>query len=380
MEAKTTTPSGTDFKVFLESFREGRKVEKVTWEQCSKWTTEQVIREFAQWMRYEKGFTKKTIQGKVKKVRKFFRDTGKQLSEIDTEIRAAHKAYLIWKIEQGQYKRNYVATILTDLNVFFCNFLDRDDLRIPSIQKETVAAERWTKEEIRKLISTIENSNIDKGKKALHKLVLVTLWSELPRISELHDLTLGDIRAIERKVELHSGKRRNVPASIRYPLATDDFLEAWNEYKEYRDSDDWSNDAPAFVQMDKKGKPVSKKFIRTMLKDYALQAGITKPIYPHLLRKSAGTELVMINPKLGQIQLGHKSIKTTLNNYTIPNGQDKEQINAILSLHPVQHVNNVLERLDECTTSIEHIKESYLTSYLTRIGSIRMEGHHDSIL
>ncbi|RLE08955.1 hypothetical protein DRZ78_00065 [Candidatus Aerophobetes bacterium] len=373
METSVDTPDGASFENFMESFKEGKKLEKVTWEKCCELTNTQVLREFARWMRYEKGFTKKTIEGKIKKVRRFFRDTGKTLKEVDTEIRAAHKAYLLWMIEQGKLKRNYVATILTDLNVFFCNFLERKDLRIPSIQKETVTAERWTKEEIQKLISTIENSNIDKRKKALHRAIITALWSELPRVSELHDLTLGDIREMQRKVKLHSGKRAKVPANIRYPLATDDFLEAWKEYEKYRDSNDWSDSAPAFVQVNKKGKPVSVDFIRDMLKHYATEAGIDKPIYPHLIRKSAGTEIAMINPKLAQIQLGHKSIKTTLDHYTIPNNQDKEQINAILSLHPAQHRDTVLERLEKCTVAIEHVKESYLTQHLTHIGALNME-------
>ncbi len=38
----------------------------------------------------------------------------------------------------------------------------------------------------------------------------------------------------------------------------------------------------------------------------------------------------MQNPKLGQIQLGHKNIKTTLTNYTGPNEKDKQHIDTIL--------------------------------------------------
>ena len=371
------TRDSTEFQVFMESHMNKTRIGKPTWEQCCNMDMDEILQAFARWMRYEKGFTKQTVKGKVKKVRRFFRDTGKKLAEVNREIRAAHKAFLLWKMEQGCLKRNYVATILTDLNVFFCSFLGRKDLRVPSIQKETIAAERWTKEEIKKLISAIENSDIDERKKALHKAIVITLWSELPRVSELQNLTLGDIREIERKVQLHSGKRAKVPANIRYPLATDDFLEAWREYEKYRDSDDWSDDAPAFVQVNKKGRAVSVDFIRTMLKRYAAEAGIDKPIYPHLIRKSAGTEIAMINPKLAQIQLGHKSIKTTLDHYTIPNDADKERINSILSLSVHAKLDSMLDRIEQYAIELDNVVESHLTYDLTPIYSMDVEVCHD---
>jgi len=68
-----------------------------------------------------------------------------------------------------------------------------------------------------------------------------------------------------------------------------------------------------------------------LLKEYASLAGIEKYICPHIVRKSGGTELSMQNPKLAQIQLGHKDIKTTYTHYTGPNEKDKQQIDAILN-------------------------------------------------
>ena len=64
---------------------------------------------------------------------------------------------------------------------------------------------------------------------------------------------------------------------------------------------------------------------------YASRAGINKRITCHIMRKSGGTELAMENPKLAQAQLGHKSIRTTLTNYTCPNDDDKKRINDILT-------------------------------------------------
>ena len=129
--------------------------------------------------------------------------------------------------------------------------------------------------------------------------------------------------------------------------------------------------------MNKKGRQISKKFIRNMLKHYAAEAGIDKPIYPHLIRKSAGTELAMVNPKLGQIQLGHKSIKTTLDHYTIPNDADKERINSILSLSVHAKLDSMLDRIEQYAIELDNMVESHLTYDLTPIYSMDVEVCHD---
>lgn len=162
------------------------------------------------------------------------------------------------------------------------------------------------------------------------------------------------------KVKLHSRKRKGAPAHLMHPFATREFLETWNEYKHYRDSDDWSPEAPAVVQVDHGGMPVSVPFVRRMLKEYAALAGVDKRVTPHIVRKSGGTELSMKNPKLGQIQLGHRSIKTTLTNYTGPNEEDKMQINDILTPERKMTVNKIVEQLTQHFVKGELPEEEYL--------------------
>lgn len=305
----------------------------------------EILQEFEHWMRYERGYSEKTIQGKLRKVKKFFNETKLELNEVTIQDRRQYKAYLLEKVRRGEHKQNYVASILTELNVFFCHFLGKEDLRVSAIEKEEISFERLTREDIDAMIAEVEKrADISKQKKVLHKTIIITLWNELPRISELCDLKLGDIKEASRKVLFRSRKRDNVPPHLRYPFATEEFLDAWDEYKQYRDSDDWNEDAPAFVQIGKNGNNIGQDYVRHMLKDYAARAGIDKPIYPHLMRKSAGTELCLEKPKLAQIQLGHKNIKTTLTNYTGPNEDDKKHIETIL--HP-ESEKSIDERLAE---------------------------------
>ncbi|MDD3494138.1 MAG: tyrosine-type recombinase/integrase, partial [Candidatus Thermoplasmatota archaeon] len=147
------------------------------------------------------------------------------------------------------------------------------------------------------------------------------------------------------------------------------------DYLPHRDSDDWSDAAPAFPQVKSGGRPTSKKFVRHMLKDYAERAGIEKPIYPHMMRKSGGTELTMNNPKLGQIHLGHKSIRTTLDHYSMPDDQDKETINAVISLSLEDRAERAAAQLDRCVHMLDTAVNPDLTQPLTPKGTVRVEGY-----
>ena len=351
--------NNSEFKEFLKKYNIPPKDKKFEY-YCSL-STEELLKEFEKWMKYEKGYSKKTIRCKLRKVRKFFEDTGVRLLEVTKELRQTYRAYLIEQLEKGVYKRNYVASILTELNVFFCHFLGREDLRVPSIEKEEISFDRLTREDIDAMLAEIEKrEDISKKEKALHKVIIITLWNELPRISELCNLRLGDIKELSRRVEFRSRKRENVPPHLRYPFATQEFIEAWNEYKKYRDSDDWSDDAPAFVQVRTGGKRIGEDFVRRMLKEYAARAGIKKRISPHIIRKSGGTELSMKNPKLGQIQLGHKNIKTTLTNYTGPNEEDKKNIDIILNPRREITVEDIVRELTQHFIMGELPEEEYI--------------------
>lgn len=335
-----------------------KKVTRKSWSHYCSIDLVQLLKEFVQWYSTNKGVYQTAIK-KACKVRRFFKDTGLELSQVTKEERKAHRAYLLKQVEGGVLKKNYVSTILTDLNVFFCHFLQKPDLRVAGIGKEEIYCERLTREEYSKMLAEVENrKDIGAKKKKLHKVLLVFFWNELPRTSEgTKNLMLGDIKERQREVLLHSGKRDKVPMHLRTPLATQEFLDAWEEYKEYRDSKDWRDEAPAFVQVKNGGRSVSPDFMRRLVKEYAARAGIQKRVFPYLFRKSGGTEIAMKNPKLAQIQLGHSNIKTTLANYVIPNREERKNIEQYLNpdraITPEKIATELVKRYLSCDAAHE---------------------------
>ena len=68
----------------------------------------------------------------------------------------------------------------------------------------------------------------------------------------------------------------------------------------------------------------------------------------------------MKNPKLGQIQLGHKNIKTTLTHYTGPNEKDKERIDDILAPRREVDPEEIAEDLSRRYINEEIPEQEYL--------------------
>ncbi len=299
---------------------------------------EEIYSAFVEWyIRTGENPKSREICGKkiVSRVRLFFRDTNSielKLKDVTIEDRDAHKRMMLYMIENGIRKRNYVSTILSELNVFFCHFLQREDLRVSAIKKETRDIDPLSREEFDRIISQIELMNIPLTKKKLHLAVIKVFWNGCTRTSEgLRNIRLKDVHKNTWKLRLRSGKRDKLDPKYQSVILTKEALDAIEDYLPYRDSDDWSPDAPLFVQVHKKGRRPSAYWFSNTVKYYAACAGINKNIIPYSFRKSGGTELAMRNPKLAQIQLGHSNPKTTLDHYVIPRKKDKKRIGEILS-------------------------------------------------
>ena len=138
-------------------------------------------------------------------------------------------------------------------------------------------------------------------------LMLQTLLETGARASELVQLRIEDVSLAERVITIHrgkGGKRREVP--IRRDLA-----QLLRLHIGVRRA------GPLFASRQQGSGPapytLTRQRIGQVVRGVAGAAGITKRVYPHLLRHTVATRLLALGMDITDLQrfLGHESITTT---------------------------------------------------------------------
>ncbi len=135
------------------------------------------------------------------------------------------------------------------------------------------------------------------------------------REGEVVEIRLGDFQELEEeqvllRVRGKGNKIRNVPISPAL----------WQAVQRYITSSGRSltlnpdTRKPLFCSRVGTDKPLTTRSIQNIIKKYVRAAGITKPISPHSIRHTVGTNMAMNEAPLLVIQqfLGHSDPKTTL--------------------------------------------------------------------
>jgi len=164
------------------------------------------------------------------------------------------------------------------------------------------------------------------------KALILTMYSAGLRISEVASLTIESISAKmdEAKITGKGGKQR-------YVFFSDEAKDAIIEYLPFRASRLMkagidSKKGALFIS--RKGRPISVPGIRWIITRYAMQSGLGKNIYPHILRHSFATHLVNsgCDVRVVQEMLGHSSISTT-QRYTHTNIENMKKVYALAHPH-----------------------------------------------
>lgn len=156
--------------------------------------------------------------------------------------------------------------------------------------------------------------------------MLQTLYATGIRVSELVGLKSANVnRELEYiRVWGKGSKERLVPIGRQA-------LEAIDRYRQNSRPVLLGNRDSAFLFLNRFGKPLSRQGFWQKIKAYARRAGITKPIYPHVLRHSFATHLLENGADLRAIQmmLGHEDISST----EIYTHVSKDRLRKIIDRH-----------------------------------------------
>ncbi|MDO8728852.1 MAG: tyrosine-type recombinase/integrase [bacterium] len=278
---------------------------------------EQLKREFLEYTEIEKGRALKTIENYDHYLSVFLAHTQlKNPKDISDDM---VREFRMWLNRQStgnnrqtgetmsKKTQNYYLIALRA----FLKYLARQE--ITSLPAERIELAKVSERSL-DLISPTELSRLlvapeGHGVKDLRdKAILELLFSTGLRVSELCSLNNDiDLSLGEFPIRGKGGKVRVVFVSDEARKAVSDYLKARKDM----------NDA-LFVQMGKETKsrePVSltRRSIERIVKHYAIKAGISKKVTPHVIRHSFATDLLSNGADLRSVQmlLGHANISTT---------------------------------------------------------------------
>ncbi len=236
-----------------------------------------------------RGFSEKTIKAYLFWNKKLLEQANKRPEEITTED---IKNYIAERISENVSPKSIVL-IKSALKFFYDEVLGKNivNLKTPKVPKTLPVV--LTKEEVKKLIDSIENKK--------HKLIVKLLYSSGLRLGELVNLKVGNLELNENIGWVRGGKGKK----DRMFLISEKLSQELSELTKGRKNEE-------FLFVGRKGR-MSERNVQKIIYLAAKKAGIEKPVHPHVLRHSFATHLLESGENIRKIQelLGHSNISTT---------------------------------------------------------------------
>ncbi|MBL7045474.1 MAG: tyrosine-type recombinase/integrase [Parcubacteria group bacterium] len=275
---------------------------------------EQLKREFLEHLEIEKGRSLNTISNYDRYLSRFIDfSKAKNPSDLNQDLIREYRLWLNRQESSGEndtLKRNTQNYYLIALRAFI-KYIGKRGVNVMSPESIELAktSERdldlISIEELERLMKAPDGSEL---KDLRDRAMLELLFSTGLRISELVALN----RDINLKRDEFSVRGKG--DKVRVVFLSDEAKEFVKKYLEKRvDMDD-----ALFIQVGRGAKSaesmrLTPRSIERIVKHYALKAGISKKVTPHIIRHSFATDLLQNGADLRSVQalLGHANIATT---------------------------------------------------------------------
>lgn len=239
--------------------------------------------------------TPRTAEAYIASVSHFLKFTGKHPDDLTLDDA---RDYLISKKKDGVSAatcNHYHSSIR-----FFYKFVlgkPWDGDFVPRMKRDYHQPEVLTLEEVDRLIET--------AREPRNKALIALIYSSGLRVSEAVNLAPSDIYMSTMQVHVRYSKNHSDRWTVLSQRALDLLIEYWHSYSFKRDK--------LFVSTLAPYAPLKTSGAEIVIRQIAKEAGITKRVYPHLLRHSFATHLLEQGVSLEYIQslLGHRSPAST---------------------------------------------------------------------
>ena len=263
------------------------------------------IEDFVSYLSVEKNYAENTISSYERDLLKFSSFLNKKGFNDFKEIDSDALNLFIMELRNAGTSGKSLKRYLSSIRVFFTFLMERDGLEInPALSIKTPKIERDLPKTIDfddlKKMMTIKSS---KYKELRSVLMIELLYSCALRVSELVGINLDDIDMNEGFVKVmgKGGKARFSPMGQTT-------IEVLKRYVKQRPN---CNTDALFINQ--KSLRISTRTVQNIVKNRALEVGVSINVHPHMLRHAAATHFLQSSHDLRTVQefLGHKSIKST---------------------------------------------------------------------
>ena len=263
------------------------------------------IEDFVSYLSVEKNYAENTISSYERDLLKFSSFLNKKGFNDFKEIDSDALNLFIMELRNAGTSGKSLKRYLSSIRVFFTFLMERDELEInPALSIKTPKIERDLPKTIDfddlKKMMTIKSS---KYKELRSVLMIELLYSCALRVSELVGINLEDIDMNEGFVKVmgKGGKARFSPMGQTT-------IEVLKRYVKQRPN---CNTDALFINQ--KRLRISTRTVQNIVKNRALEVGVSINVHPHMLRHAAATHFLQSSHDLRTVQefLGHKSIKST---------------------------------------------------------------------
>ncbi len=265
-------------------------------------------KEFLEYLEIEKGRSLKTIENYDRYLEKFLEFSKvKGPGEITDD---AIRKFRLW-LNREDLKRKTQNYYLIALRVFLKYLAKRG---IKSLGPERIELAKVgqreldliTEEELRRLLEAPNGGNL---RELRDKAILELLFSTGLRVSEMCSLNRDHIQ--EAKTGEFSVRGKG--DKIRVVFLSDSAKQALKNYLDKRADTEEALFARVASRQSSVTSRLTPRSVERIVKYYAIKAGISKKVTPHVIRHCFATDLLSAGADLRSVQnlLGHSSITTT---------------------------------------------------------------------
>lgn len=297
---------------------------------------DEIFQQYEIWLRLERSLQQNTVDAYLNDIEKLKKFAYNNLNNNPLQDLSPEQLSLfINQVALCNISARSQARILSAIKSFYSYLLLEDiiennpaeNLQTPRFEMKLPVV--LSVEEIDNMEDVIDLSTFE-GER--NRAIIETLYSCGLRVSELINMEIADINPDEMFIRVtgKGNKTRLVPVSLRA-------LQYINNYVEkMRNKLVINNKNSKYLFLNRRGAPLTRVMIFTIIKNTAAAAGINKTVSPHTFRHSFATHLVEGGADLRAVQemLGHESIQTT-EIYTHMDAQFLRE--EILTCHPRNH-------------------------------------------